>query len=140
MAQVAPRKWLNSWPLLTRAASSWTLPSHPTMFTGRWLHELSVGWFTPLDRKRPTLAEFLGSRGYATAGFVANTGYCGTDSGLNRGFAAYQDFIFPRLTVFKTAVLVDRSLEGLQAIEEFLEDWLGFDRLSPAMEHLWRLF
>ena len=33
-----------------RAASSWTLPSHATMFTGRWLHELSVGWLTPLDR------------------------------------------------------------------------------------------
>ena len=29
-----------------RAASSWTLPSHATMFTGRWLHELSVGWLT----------------------------------------------------------------------------------------------
>ena len=40
---------------------------------GRWLHELSVGWLTPLDRTHPTLAEFLGDRGYATAGFVANT-------------------------------------------------------------------
>ena len=56
-----------------RAASSWTLPSHASMFTGRWLHELSVGWLTPLDRTHPTLAEFLGDRGYATAGFVANT-------------------------------------------------------------------
>src|SRR5262249_41976487 len=51
-----------------RAPSSWTLPSHATMFTGRWLHELSVGWLTPLDRTHPTLAEFLGDRGYATAG------------------------------------------------------------------------
>ena len=46
-----------------RAASSWTLPSHASMFTGRWLHELSVGWLTPLDQKHPTLAEFLGDRG-----------------------------------------------------------------------------
>ena len=37
-----------------RSASSWTLPSHATMFTGRWLHELSVGWLTPLDRTYPT--------------------------------------------------------------------------------------
>jgi hypothetical protein len=72
---------------------------------------------TPLDGTYPTQAEFLGSRGYATAGFIANTGYCGVDSGLNRGFAAYQDFIFPRLTVFKTAVLVDRSVDGLKEIE-----------------------
>jgi hypothetical protein len=27
-----------------QAASSWTLASHATMFTGRWMHELSVGW------------------------------------------------------------------------------------------------
>src|SRR5262249_51527221 len=30
------------------ATSSWTLPSHSSMFTGRWPHELSAGWFTPL--------------------------------------------------------------------------------------------
>ena len=95
-----------------RAASSWTLPSHATMFTGRWLHELSVGWLTPLDETYPTLAEFLGDRGYATAGFVANTFYCATDSGLARGFTRYQDFIFPELTALKTAVLVNRALEG----------------------------
>ena len=44
------------------APSSWTLPSHATLFTGRWHHELSVGWLTPLDETRPTLAEFLGAR------------------------------------------------------------------------------
>ena len=32
-----------------RAASSWTLPSHASIFTGRWMHELSVGWLNPLD-------------------------------------------------------------------------------------------
>ena len=69
-----------------RAASSWTLPSHASMFTGRWSHELSAGWFSPLDRTYPTLAEFLGNRGYATAGFVANKWYCAVDSGLSRGF------------------------------------------------------
>jgi arylsulfatase A-like enzyme len=123
-----------------QATSSWTLPSHASMFTGRWPHELSAGWFTPLDGTYPTLAEFLASRGYATAGFIANNWYCGSDSGLNRGFAAYQDYIFPRLTVFKTAVLVDRPLDGLQAIEGFLEDYLDIDLMGPAVEHLWRLF
>ena len=32
-----------------QATSSWTLPSHASMFTGRWPHELSAGWLTPLD-------------------------------------------------------------------------------------------
>ena len=66
------------------------------------MHELSVGWLTPLDDARPTLAEFLGEQGYATAGFVANTAYCASDSGLARGFTHYQDFVFPELTAFKT--------------------------------------
>ena len=42
-----------------QTASSWTLPSHASMFTGRWPHELSVGWRTPLDQAHPTVAEFL---------------------------------------------------------------------------------
>ena len=113
-----------------RAASSWTLPSHATMFTGRWLHELSVGWLTPLDRTRPTLAEFLGDRGYATAGFVANTYYCATDSGLGRGFTHYRDYIFPELTAFKTAVLVNRALEGLPGDRRFHGGLAGVRRAA----------
>ena len=64
------------------------------MFTGRWFHELSVGWLTPLD-DAPDAGGVSGQRGYATAGFIANTSYCGTDSGLARGFTRYQDYIFP---------------------------------------------
>jgi arylsulfatase A-like enzyme len=121
-----------------RAASSWTLPSHATMFTGRWLHELSVGWLTPLDQKHPTLAEFLGDRGYATAGFVANTFYCGSSSGLARGFTQYHDFFFPELTALKKAVLVIRALDGFQTIVYFAEDWLESTGLFPYVERFWR--
>jgi arylsulfatase A-like enzyme len=123
-----------------RATSSWTLPSHASMFTGRWPHEVSANWLTPLDETYPTLAEFLGSRGYATAGFVANHEYCASDSGLGRGFAAYHDYIFPELTAFKTAVLVDRPIDWLRGIERFLENWLDFDLLRPAVQYFWLLF
>ena len=121
-----------------RAASSWTLPSHASMFTGRWLHELSVGWLTPLDRAHPTLAEFLGDRGYATAGFVANTGYCGTDSGLARGFTRYQDYSISKPTALKTAVLVNRALEAARAIVYYSENWLRSAGLLPFVERLMR--
>jgi Sulfatase len=112
-----------------QAVSSWTLPSHASMFTGRWPHELSVGWLTPLDGAHPTLAEYLGARGYATAGFVANADYCGTDSGLSRGFTLYQDYIFPRLTAFKKSVLVDRALDGIQSTVSVLENVFELGRL-----------
>jgi arylsulfatase A-like enzyme len=110
-----------------QATSSWTLPSHASFFTGRWPHELSASWFTPLDATYPTLAEYLTTRGYATAGFVANLPYCGADTGLERGFAHYQDYIFPGLTAFKLAALVDRPVEGLLAIHHFLWGHVGLE-------------
>ncbi len=123
-----------------RAASSWTLPSHATIFTGRWLHELSVGWLNPLDETHPTLAEFLGAKGYATAGFVANTIYCARDSGLGRGFSHYQDYIFPELTVFKMAIVIKRVLVGLQSFIELAEDRGKLAPVRRYLDKLWGLF
>jgi arylsulfatase A-like enzyme len=75
-----------------RSPSSWTLPSHASMFTGQWSHRLSVHFDRGLDATYPTLAEFLANHGYATAGFVANTYYCNAHYGLDRGFGRYEDF------------------------------------------------
>ena len=74
------------------STSSWTLPSHASMFTGRLTQELSTGWRTPLDEEFPTVAEALRDRGYYTAGFVANVIAASRESGLNRGFIRYEDF------------------------------------------------
>ena len=74
------------------ATCSWTLPSHASMFTGRWPHELSAGWKTPLDNTHPTIADRLRSFGYDTAGFVANLDYCSRETGLGRGFTHYEDY------------------------------------------------
>ena len=111
------------------------------MFTGRWPHELSVGWRTPLDAAAPTVAEFLRARGYATAGFIANTTYCAADSGLGRGYTVYRDYIFHELSPFRMAVLVQKSLDGLQTIGDVLGDafdlaWLkaGVTRVRERFE------
>ncbi|WP_237722534.1 sulfatase [Singulisphaera acidiphila] len=74
-----------------RSTAPWTLPSHASMFTGRWPHDLSAGYGQPLNTEVPTLAEALQDRGYATGGFVANTLYCSAETGLNRGFIHYED-------------------------------------------------
>ncbi len=74
-----------------RSPAPWTLPSHASMMTGRWPHELSVGPDLPLDGTFPTLAESLARQGYATAGFVGNTTYCNALYGIDRGFARYED-------------------------------------------------
>jgi arylsulfatase A-like enzyme len=74
------------------ATTSWTLPSHGSMFTGRLPTEMSAGPRAALDGRWPTLAEFLGRRGYTTGGFVANKVYASYEFGVNRGFPHYEDY------------------------------------------------
>ena len=87
-------RWMSDGVRFQTALSTapWTLPSHATLFTGRFPHELSAGWLSPLDGEHPTLAEVMSARGYAAAGFVANTTYCSYESGLARGFSHYEDY------------------------------------------------
>lgn len=74
-----------------RSTAPWTSPTHASMLTGRWPHELSIAPSVPLDRTYPTLAEVLAKQGYATAGFVGNIYYCNALYGMDRGFARYDD-------------------------------------------------
>jgi arylsulfatase A-like enzyme len=83
------------------------------MFTGRWPHELGVEWMTPLRGKFPTLAEYLGSHGYATAGFASNTLFCSYDTGIDRGFTHYEDYELGPLAAARTAFAVDYAFNGL---------------------------
>ncbi|WP_422931586.1 sulfatase-like hydrolase/transferase [Singulisphaera sp. PoT] len=92
------------------ATAPWTAPSHASMFTGKASRELSIGWNKPLDGDSPTLAEYLGGRGYATAGFVANTTYCSYETGLDRGFAHYEDYDVSAKSILLCSSLVQRAL------------------------------
>ncbi len=74
------------------ATAPWTLPSHASIFTGRWPHQLSADYGAPLDATYPVLAGELSARGYRTGGFVANKKYTGWETGLQRGFCHYEDF------------------------------------------------
>lgn len=73
------------------ATAPWTVPSHAGMFTGRHVHELPNLRADPVPEELTTLAESLHERGYLTAGFVANLGYCNRHTGLAQGFAHYAD-------------------------------------------------
>jgi arylsulfatase A-like enzyme len=100
-----------------RATAPWTLPSHASMFTGRWPHDLNVGETVPLDSTHPTLAEFLRRRGYATGGFVANAFFCNAWYGLGRGFERYEDFYGDEVVVSLAETLHSSRLgHGLLAM------------------------
>lgn len=80
------------------APSPWTLPSHASMFTGRWPNELSGGreisanWMGTLGPEYPTVAEVMARHGYSTGGFVGNLVFTSTETGLDRGFLIYRDY------------------------------------------------
>jgi arylsulfatase A-like enzyme len=95
------------------ASSSWTLPSHATLFTGRFPHELSASWSDPLDDEYPTLAERLASRGYVTAGVVANLRYTSYEFGLNRGFAYYRDYDVSLSELWRASALSRELIMGI---------------------------
>lgn len=103
------------------STAPWTLPSHASMFTGRYAHELSANWQAPLDATYPTLAEILSDRGYATAGFVANNLFCSRASGLDRGFAHYEDF-----TLSPGQIIYSSSLGRMIAGQEVVIRTVGY--------------
>ena len=92
---------------LARSTSSWTLPSHASMLTGRYpfhhgaqarkdprtgvVHELPLREQGPGGEPLPTLAEALGGVGYQSFGVVANGGYLGVRYGFDRGFDRYDE-------------------------------------------------
>ncbi len=73
------------------STAPWTLPSHASMFTGRYASQTGADWTSPMDTTPPTLAEAFRAAGYATAGFVANIAYTGYHTRLGRGFIHYED-------------------------------------------------
>jgi arylsulfatase A-like enzyme len=73
------------------ATAPYTLPSHASLFTGRWSHELSTDWRVPLNAEPRTLAEVLRGAGYRTAGFAANRFYVTRAYGLDRGFVHFRE-------------------------------------------------
>jgi arylsulfatase A-like enzyme len=127
-----------------RATAPWTLPSHASMFTGHWPHEVGDRWMTPLTSSFPTLAEYLGGRGYATAGFVANVAYCSQETGLARGFTHYEDYVLDKLAPLRTSGLIDNvtgsiteliptfKLTALLPLQHLIIDWFEIGKRKNA--------
>ena len=108
------------------APAPWTFPSHTSFFTGQWPFRLNSQWKYTLDNSNSTLAEYLSSRGYQTTAFVANTDCCNYETGLDRGFAHYDDYpLTPRS-------LLGRTVAGKWILENVLsfgdhydKKWIG---------------
>jgi arylsulfatase A-like enzyme len=83
------------------APSSWSLPSHASLVTGRAVHEHGMGNVQPMPwlgwgvtglNGLPTLGEALQKQGYRTGAFSANRIYFTSNVGLGRGFVHFEDY------------------------------------------------
>jgi arylsulfatase A-like enzyme len=83
------------------APSSWSLPSHASLVTGRAVHEHGMGNVEPMPwmgwgnsglNGLPTLGEALEKQGYRTGAFSANRIYFTSNVGLGRGFIHFEDY------------------------------------------------
>lgn len=71
------------------APSPWTIPSHASLFTGKFPSELSINrQYLYLNDQHLTLAEFLLQRGYKTI-MLSHNPLVGPASNLSKGFEDY---------------------------------------------------
>ncbi len=103
----------------------WTFPSHSSFFTGQWPFKLNSQWNFQLDTQHATLAEYLASRGYQTAGFVANTRCCSYESGLARGFDHFDDYSLSPSSLLSRTVPGKWILENVLTLGGYLDVRLG---------------
>jgi arylsulfatase A-like enzyme len=85
------------------APSSWSLPSHASLLTGRTVAEHGFGNVQPMPwlgwgrsglKSLPTLGEALEAQGYRTGAFSANRIYFTSNVGLGRGFIHFEDYFY----------------------------------------------
>ncbi|MHB1560940.1 MAG: sulfatase [Isosphaeraceae bacterium] len=112
---------------LALAPAPWTYPSHTSLLTGQWPLRLDTQWKMKLETADSTLAEYLASRGYHTAGFVGNTNCCTYESRLDRGFLHYEDYTLTPWSLLTRTVAGDwiaRKALRLTGLA-YLEKWVG---------------
>ncbi|HEX4935906.1 MAG TPA: sulfatase [Gemmatimonadaceae bacterium] len=120
------------------STAPWTLPSHASMMTGRWMHELSADWMVPLDARDATLAEVLARFGYRTGGFVANTDYTSAEVGLDRGFGHFEDYTLNPSQVLRSASLW-RAIARLEPIRRVIGNYDNLGRrTAPDISRAFR--
>jgi arylsulfatase A-like enzyme len=75
------------------SAAQWTVPSHTSMFTGRYVsgHRTEQS-YSVLPQTIPTLAQRLQAAGYFTAAFCNNPLVGVVDNGLRRGFYSFLNY------------------------------------------------
>lgn len=99
-----------------KAPESWTLPTHASLFTGRWPAEHHVSWaHKSLDPDLVTVAEVLEKAGFCTVGLSSNP-MIRKKTGFEQGFETFRNFPTPHETKTDRLLaavpdILDRTIE-----------------------------
>jgi arylsulfatase A-like enzyme len=107
------------------STSSWTLPAHQSLLTGRYPHEHGPLREQPLNESFPTLAQVLDKRGYRTAAFSANNDFFCRRAGFDLGFLHFEDYFY------SVEDMIYRTFWGRVFFHNYLAELVGRDEL-PA--------
>ena len=130
--------------------SSWTLPSHASMFTGRDVsHHNVTKTYDTLRDDETTLAEILKAKGYNTAGFTGSP-WTKARYGFGQGFITYKDRLdffeysstFSKFSIrsfisfflqfkFEESVLKDYRKRPAEQINTDIFNWLDKNKGHP---------
>jgi len=113
------------------ATSSWTLPSHVSIFTGRLPYETHTNFLVPYAGEYPTIAEQLRTRGYMTAGFAGNLVYCEYESGITRGFLHYDGYRIAT-SEFLLSTAIGRRVAKSPTLHRWMSDYDVFGAKDAA--------
>jgi arylsulfatase A-like enzyme len=116
------------------APTSWTLPTHASLFTGLYpsAHRV-VSSRNKLDDSYVTLAERLSEAGYQTAGFISGP-WLQTPHNLHQGFETYDQ----SASSDKHSSEADVTNPGMERLLiDYLRSGLGEDRPFFLFAYLW---
>ncbi|MEO7966316.1 MAG: sulfatase, partial [Gemmatimonadaceae bacterium] len=114
------------------AAAPWTAPSHASMMTGLWASQAGADYLRPMHDSLRTVAGVLSASGYASGGFVANSGYAGHQVGISRGFTHFEDYALSfRQAMLSTTLMQTGSGRNIVLAFAQRELW----RIRTAITH-----
>jgi arylsulfatase A-like enzyme len=119
------------------ATSSWTLPSHASLFTGLFPSEHGAIYSaedksktSQLPDELTTLAEIVKQKGYKTAGFIGGP-YLASVFGMGQGFDSYNDRLgpigkvyFDKITFFRFILEIFKNKINLYKLSSSIETYL----------------
>ena len=136
------------------STSSWSLPSHASLVTGRYQFEHGAdnpqrepwfGWGDTSFNRYPTIGQALEKKGYRTGAFSANRVFFTRSCGFGRGFLHFEDYFHSPLDAF-LRTLYGRKIGPLylarggrrfvlhkraDVVNRELTEWIDRDRQRP---------